>query len=73
MAPGSWVTHVSRGGFGMVVALTPEQMTVLWSDQPRHPDLFPNPPRDRQPLSMPKGSVFYLDYTYGGETPDSVK
>lgn len=70
ITPGSWVTHDSKGGFGMVIAVANDQLTVLWSEPPLPPGLFPNPPRHIQPMSLPKGAIFYLDYTYGANEPD---
>lgn len=80
-APGEWVTHDSLGGTGMIVAMTEDQMTVLWSVPPR-PSGFsslalplvrrvftPNLAKQIvqvQPMTAPVGGVFYMDYTYGG-------
>ena len=78
--PGEWVTHEKHGGFGMVIAHAERQMTILWSKPPFHefstiafptvrrvqPGLIANQLVSIQPMTMPTGLVFYMDYTYGG-------
>lgn len=83
IAPGKWITHTSQGGKGMVVAVNDEQLTVLWSDEPRGLDNFSNiaMPLVRrvfapqianqlvsiQPMSLPAASIFYMDYAFGDD------
>jgi len=75
-APGDWIRHDTDGGKGMVVAIDDSQATILWSIEPR--DGFQMPPVRRvnvnlvmnelvkvQPMTLPAGLVFYLDYIYG--------
>lgn len=38
--PGCWVTHQTLGGTGMVIAINDENLTVLWSIEPRTIDDF---------------------------------
>lgn len=78
LKPGDFVTHADYGGTGMVIAVTTEELCVLWSIDPRDWSFGGLPPVQRvfprlrasqlvsiQPMSVPSGSVFYLDYTYG--------
>lgn len=81
IAPGKWVTHVNYGGKGMVVAVNDEQLTILWSEEPRGSFTGFTAPLVRrvfvpqiaqqlvsiQPMSLPSASIFYMDYTYGEE------
>ena len=32
--PGSWVKDIDLGGFGIIIAITDEQITILWSKEP---------------------------------------
>ena len=79
LAPGSFVQHYKRGGFGMVVAQTDDQMTILWSVMPRNMTLLDMefPPLKKvkqepisqvitsvQPMTAPVSGVFFLDYQY---------
>lgn len=77
--PGSRVTHPLWGGFGMVVSITSDGTTVLWTRDPHVTVTFPNVQRAAQqpiaasiikvqPMTAPVGNVFYLDYTYGMPT-----
>jgi Major capsid protein Gp23 len=82
IAPGCWVTHRSWGGFGMVIAITADQLTILWSEEPRGPRFMPplvkrvspgliaNQLLSVQPMTAPVGAVFYLDYVYGSHKLD---
>lgn len=73
IAPGKWVTHTSAGGKGMVVAVNDDQLTVLWSQEPRgdvrrvHVPLIAKEIFKVQPMTMPAGAIFYMDYTYESE------
>ena len=84
LTPGDFVTHPQYGGFGIVIAVNDEQLTVLWSEEPRTPvNGFGNMamPLVRrvftpqiaqqlvsvQPMSLPSGLLFYMDYTYGAK------
>ena len=79
LAPGMWVVHRVRGGFGVVVAVNDELITILWSQEPRNEGFgvaFPSIRRapsqtllanklvSIQPMSMPTGMIFYMDYKY---------
>lgn len=37
LAPGEWVKTPQAGGMGMIVAMTDEEVSVLWSKLPRAP------------------------------------
>lgn len=80
IAPGKWVTHTSAGGKGMVIAVNDDQLTVLWSDPPQlggfaniamplvrsvFASQIANQLVSVQPMSLPAGLIFYMDYTYG--------
>lgn len=77
LKPGSTVKHYVGGGYGIVVAINDEQITVLWSQEPEFEDYALPPLRKAtqqmysqklvaiQPMSMPTGLIFYQDYTYG--------
>jgi hypothetical protein len=80
LAPGDWVTHHEQGGKGIVVAITRDEVSVLWSIEPEPVDLsrfafpiirrtFPTLRAQQlvsiQPMSVPSGAIFYMDYTYG--------
>lgn len=80
LAPGEWVEHRSWGGFGMIIAIDDQQITILWSEEP-HTPTFPSIAGLThrvnmqqvaqaliavQPMSLPAGAIFYMDYTYGG-------
>ena len=50
-------------GYGLLVARVNDRCVVVWSQLPRRSalrDLV-----DVQPMTMPAGGVFYLDYKYG--------
>jgi major capsid protein Gp23 len=78
LAPGDWVKDRSFGGRGMVVGIDDAQITVLWSVEPNHDfSSFVLPLVRRvnyatiakqlvtvQPMSVPTGGVFYMDYQY---------
>ncbi len=81
--PGDWVTHTLDGGFGMAVAITDDEISVVWSVEPKDldfskiimplvrrvaPPLFRNQLVGIQPMSVPAGCIFYLDYKY----PDPI-
>lgn len=74
--PGDWVRHDTAGGKGMIVAIDDSQITILWSIEPRsdiemppirrvYPGLVANQLTQVQPMTLPSGLIFYLDYTYG--------
>lgn len=79
--PGDWVTHTTYAGVGVVVAITDEQLSVLWSQAPRGgfgSIKFPTVRRVSQttianeivkvqPMTAPAGAIFYFDYTYETE------
>lgn len=79
LMPGVWVTDMSYGGHGMVIAINDEQITILWSIAPKggfENFAFPLvrrvfPPAlapqlvSIQPMTAPVGGIFYMDYTYG--------
>jgi hypothetical protein len=85
IAPGCWVSMQTGGGFGFVVAINDDNLTVLWSDEPKVLGGFSNfamplirrvfPPQlaqqliQVQPMTAPVGNVFYMDYKYGDMTP----
>lgn len=72
--PGEWVTDKHYGGRGMVVAYSDEQMTILWSVEPRahinFPTIrraYPQPIMANQivsigPMTLPTGLIFFMDY-----------
>ena len=80
-APGVWVTDRAVGGLGMIVAINDEQVTVLWSVEPKWPVGFSNialPLVRRvfnpqiaqqlisvQPMTAPTSAIFYMDHKYG--------
>jgi len=81
--PGDTVCHVRKGGtgYGTVVAISDDQVMVLWSEEPApEPDFssvtFPVIKRvaptlvaqqlvSIQPMTAPSGLLFYMDYAYG--------
>ncbi len=77
--PGDWVKHRVYGGHGMVVAVAEDQISVIWSVEPKDPfssfvlprvsrvasPLFRNQLVGIQPMTTPVGAVFYMDYVYG--------
>lgn len=79
LAPGCWVKHHDLDGFGIVIAINDEQLTILWSQEPRQPLTGFAAPLVRrvvnpliakqlvsiQPMSLPSGLIFYMDYKYG--------
>ncbi len=81
LKPGDWITHHRNGGRGMIVAITCDQMSVLWSEEPSSGfEKFAFPMVRRtftpliaqqlvsvQPMTAPAGSIFYLDYVYQSE------
>jgi len=82
IVPGKWVTHKTAGGKGLVIAVTDDQLTVLWSDPPGitgfsniafpiirrvQPALIRNELVGIQPMTAPTGLIFYMDYTYGDD------
>ena len=84
IAPGCWVSHRRGGGFGFVIAINNENLTILWSEEPKVVGNFANmafplvrrvfPPAfapqliSIQPMTMPVGGIFYMDYKY----PDPI-
>jgi hypothetical protein len=84
LTPGDFITHPKLGGFGMVIAVNDEQLTVLWSEEPKslsgfgniafpavrrvQPALVANQLVSIQPMTLPSGLLFYMDYTYGCKT-----
>jgi hypothetical protein len=83
LKPGDWVTHGDYGGTGIIVGRTNDELTVLWSEEPREFTFsLPNVRRVNmqsiakqmiqvQPMPMPSGSVFYLDYKYSQSKLDT--
>lgn len=81
--PGDTVCHVREGGtgYGTVVAVSDDQVMVLWSEEPAAepdfsnitfpvvrqvaPTLVAQELVSIQPMSVPSGLVFYMDYAYG--------
>lgn len=80
IVPGELVTHAQdRNARGICVSRSaPDgaqpQITVLWSREPKlltlppikkiRPSLFAKSIVSRQPMSMPKGNIFYQDFSY---------
>lgn len=78
LEPGKWVCHRGLGGRGMVIAVNEEQLSILWSEEPRDPfgtfaaplvrrvftPLIANQLVQVQPMTAPAAGIFYLDYTY---------
>ena len=73
--PGDAITHKDFGGKGIIIGIDATLITVLWSTAPTDPFAFPASRRvfaqtfakqivSVQPMTMPSGGVFYLDYTY---------
>lgn len=83
-APGEWVKgRSSAGGKGMIVAVGDAEITILWSVEPASGVQMPVPRRVNmnlianeivkvQPMSLPSGLIFYLDYTYGATNKDET-
>lgn len=87
--PGCWVKLESLGfegdwGMGVVVAVTGDDVAVLWSVTPWQGSVgavgMPIVRRSRsgfvlnglvsiQPMTGPVGGIFYKDYTYGSSVP----
>lgn len=80
--PGDTVCHVRKGGtgYGTVVAISDDQVVVLWSEEPApdpfgsfvlpvikraSPQLVAQSLVSIQPMSVPSGLLFYMDYQYG--------
>ena len=75
-------------GRGIVVAINDDEVAVLWSIDPQELDfskftmpiikkappggLFQQSNFRLQPMSVPSGAVFYLDYKYGNKEPEAV-
>lgn len=38
LEPGKWVSHVRYGGHGMLVAVSADELTVLWTHEPIWPN-----------------------------------
>lgn len=87
LRPGDYVRHAGppASGHGMVVASDDTHVTVLWSVEPRDPlaVMFPTIRRvssplvgsqfiNVQPMSVPNGKVFYMDYVYGVQDAQGV-
>jgi hypothetical protein len=83
LKPGDWVRDFNLDGVGMVVAVTEDQITILWSEEPKRPAgfAFPNVRRVQpglianqlvsvQPMTAPTGLIFYMDYVYGDSKLD---
>ena len=87
LAPGVWVTHGDYGGHGMVVAVNDDNVVVLWSQEPKggfenfafplvrrvQPQLIAQEIMKIQPMTVPSGLTFYLDYQYGKIDEDQFK
>lgn len=82
LEPGDWVFHEKYEGVGMIVAITDDEVSILWSQEPKQDPfssivfpvvrrVFPQMVAQQlvsvQPMSLPKGLIFYMDYTYGNE------
>lgn len=84
LAPGEWVKHRTFGGFGIIVGMDGENLTILWSQEPselggfnkfvmpivRRQFNYPAIARQIvqiQPMTVPRGGIFYLDFKYGEE------
>ena len=81
LRPGDWVTHREQGGKGLIVAVSADEVSVLWSVEPKAPSpfsrfafplvrkVYPQALAHQlvsvQPMSMPSGNIFYMDYKYG--------
>lgn len=80
IVPGTFVTYPSRkGSFGTVISVREGKVVIVWSNAGHDPFsnfVFPAMRRifsptiapqlvSVQPMTLPKGLVFYLDYTYG--------
>lgn len=78
--PGDWVTHKTLHGKGFIIAVTDTEICILWSIEPQlsdfskfvapivrrvYPTLIANQLVSIQPMSVPNGLVFFLDYQYG--------
>jgi hypothetical protein len=80
ITPGCWVSKQVGGGLGFVVAVNDDNLSILWSEEPNETGgftniafpivrrVFPQSLRRNlvsvQPMSVPAGSVFYMDYKY---------
>ena len=82
LTPGSVVFYTGHPtSRGIVIAVTDDVLTVLWSVEPDFSAYkFPLPPLRRigpqnlisiQPMSIPNGGIFYLNYKYGEKTEPS--
>ena len=69
--PGACVSFkgLRLGGYGIVISCVKDEITVLWSQRPTY---FAWAPRVSakdlikiQPLPVPTGNIFYLNYKYG--------
>lgn len=67
VVPGTWVTRRGRTWFGIVVAREGNVVTVLWSIRRAHMTFNVGDVMTVQPMKMPAGAIFYLDYTYDEE------
>jgi hypothetical protein len=84
-APGEWVKgRSSAGGKGMIVAVNDSEITILWSIVPSSGVQLPPIKRLNngliaqeafkiQPMTLPSGLIFYLDYTYGAKSEEDKK
>ncbi len=74
--PGLKVVHFDDDqSSGIVVAVTDKGITVLWSKPPIFDDtvsskMFKTIITSVQPMTLPPGDLFYLDYQYGSEDDD---
>lgn len=83
--PGVMVRHVDWGKtLGTVVSLVDDQALVLWARSPGlfgfgmphvrrvFPSMIANELVKVQPMTLPSGLIFYMNYTYGsGSMPTS--
>lgn len=81
LEPGQLVRHQNDTGFGIIIAVDCDSVTVMWTDPPRElsgftnialplvrrvqPQLIANSIVGIQPMTRPVGQIFYLDYVYG--------
>jgi hypothetical protein len=79
LVPGLRVRHsFDRKSDGIIIAITNDQISVMWTVEPEpfrdfiaplirrvSPGLIANQIISVQPMTAPVGGVFYMDYTYG--------
>lgn len=64
-SPGDWVTHKDDGGFGMVIAINAEEITVLWSVPPAHSMYRYNPLSYDEDIYIPVKKLAEKDFDMG--------